>query len=907
MNTKENLIFLKGEDKTREIKWFRENEYTQKIDVMFQNGCKPYGYSKSAVRYYNNPKIVAPSTVRIKLNDKLLNNIHFIGVFENQYWHIIYENGWENTYHYSELQVNYSCLISESNRKIFNYLKLIANEISVKTEDDTKILSTQYDKMQHFLGDNTVASKYLHPGEIKKINNDELVIFPFGSNSSQTTAVNNALNNQLSVIEGPPGTGKTQTILSIIANLIIRNKTVEVVSNNNSATENIYEKLCKYGYGFIVAQLGKKKNREMFIEKQDGLCPAVSNWELDRETILEVQNKIKDLSQQLNIIFDNQKELAIKRQELSTIKTEKVYFNELYNNELNVKSKKYIKSSKLLKLWVKLEQADENGKLSFINKLFLIFCFGFRIKNRFDLSTKEFILIVKKNYYELKVNELEERIKTLKDALSKVSAKDILDEYIKLSKLYFNHYLYRKYASIENRKIYEMKDLYQNPEEFIKDYPIILSTTYSSRSSLPNYTYDYVIMDEATQVDVATGTLALSVAENAVIVGDRKQLPNVVTESDRQKTDHIFSLFDINEGYDFSKYSFLSSVCALFPDMPNTLLREHYRCHPKIIGFCNKKFYNDELVIMTEDIGETDVLKAYKTVKGNHARGHINQRQIDEICQHILPELKEDDLSNIGIIAPYKDQVKALWKILDNKNILIDTVHKFQGREKNDIIMSTVDDKITSFSDDENLLNVAVSRAVKKFRIVVNPDEDNEKTNIGDLVNYIEYNNFEIIESDISSIFDYLYKQYWNEKKKIIDSSRKVSIYDSENLMYGLIVNVLKDNNYVDLDVVVHLPLKEIFKNLDKLSPEEIEFVCNTSSHVDFMIYSKVSKKSILAIEVDGYSYHKEGTNQHQRDLLKNEIFDKYALPLLRFSTNGSGEQQKLLNALKELRHKKQE
>lgn len=103
MNTKENLIFLKGEDKTREIKWFRENEYTQKIDVMFQNGCKPYGYSKSAVRYYNNPKIVAPSTVRIKLNDKLLNNIHFIGVFENQYWHIIYENGWENTYHYSEL------------------------------------------------------------------------------------------------------------------------------------------------------------------------------------------------------------------------------------------------------------------------------------------------------------------------------------------------------------------------------------------------------------------------------------------------------------------------------------------------------------------------------------------------------------------------------------------------------------------------------------------------------------------------------------------------------------------------------------------------------------------------------------------------------------------------------------
>lgn len=37
-------------------------------------------------------------------------------------------------------------------------------------------------------------------------------------------------------------------------------------------------------------------------------------------------------------------------------------------------------------------------------------------------------------------------------------------------------------------------------------------------------------MDEASQVDVTTGALALSCAKNAVIVGDTKQLPNVITE-----------------------------------------------------------------------------------------------------------------------------------------------------------------------------------------------------------------------------------------------------------------------------------------------------------------------------------------------------------------------------------------
>ena len=53
----------------------------------------------------------------------------------------------------------------------------------------------------------------------------------------------------------------------------------------------------------------------------------------------------------------------------------------------------------------------------------------------------------------------------------------------------------------------------------------------SSRSSLnKEVVYDYLIMDEASQVDVATGALALSCAKNVIIVGDTKQLPNVVPD-----------------------------------------------------------------------------------------------------------------------------------------------------------------------------------------------------------------------------------------------------------------------------------------------------------------------------------------------------------------------------------------
>jgi superfamily I DNA and/or RNA helicase len=147
------------------------------------------------------------------------------------------------------------------------------------------------------------------------------------------------------------------------------------------------------------------------------------------------------------------------------------------------------------------------------------------------------------------------------------------------------------------------------------------------------------------------------------------------------------------------------------------LLREHYRCHPRIIGFCNKKFYNNELIVLTKQNDEDIPLTLYKTVEGNHARGTYNQRQIDVIEKEILPNI---DKINIGIASPFRKQVSKLNDLFENdEEIVIDTVHKYQGREKNIMILSTVVDKENDFVDNENLLNVAISRAVDKLFVVV--------------------------------------------------------------------------------------------------------------------------------------------------------------------------------------------
>ena len=437
----------------------------------------------------------------------------------------------------------------------------------------------------------------------------------------------------------------------------------------------------------------------------------------------------------------------------------------------------------------------------------------------------------------------------------------------------------------------------------MNEYPVVLSTTFSARSCLsPETIYDYVIIDEASQVSVETGALALSCARNAVIVGDSMQLPNVVTPEARLKLDEIAEQFTIPKSYDCARNSFLESVCRTIPSVPQTLLKEHYRCHPKIIDFCNRKFYGGNLVIMTRDNGEPDVVCAIKTVEGNHNHHHVNQREIDVIRKEVLPTLSYE-AEDIGIIAPYNAQVDALQQQIGSP-VDIATVHKFQGREKDAIVMSTVENQISDFVDDPNLLNVAVSRAKQKFCLVVTGNKQQKSGNISDLLAYIEYNNFTVTESKIRSIFDYLYKQYTEARMAYLTTRKRISEYDSENLTYALIEDILRNNAAMrHFDVVCHLPLRMLIRDFSLLDDVERRYAGNGLTHLDFLIYNKVGKQPVLAIETDGFSYHQEGSRQKERDEMKDRILALYGIPCERLSTAESDERERIEIRLKEILH----
>lgn len=904
MNAKHNMIIYK--DKIVKIETVEFcNLKSDYWELKYYNFEKSYRYSKENLEYLENPEEINPSDVVIKKDGVELYNTEEIYIYRGKnkvYWVVYFQNRQYGVYvENEEIEIIYiadTCLGRPKSKKVFEYLKLLSTIEKPENEKyEESYLKRQYEKIK-YIDNEVILSDYLKgqlPLDNKKhlLNND--LIFPFGCNNSQLQAVKIAMENRMSVIQGPPGTGKTQTILNIIANILMNGQTVLIASGLNSATENVYEKLKAYHFDFVAAPLGNVENKQQFIDNQ-GEYPDFSAWRKDISASTEILNNLK-------IYFDKKEKLAALKQELSQLTIEAKYFGE---REL-LETKIPLSSGQWLRLWNEYQVKIMCHKnFSIWNKILNYWKYGinwiFYKRKPIDIIT-----CFKHGFYITRKRELEEEIQKIEKyiRLNEKLQKQFTEESVQIlkNKLAIDYMKKINYCGNEKRRKFEMADLEKIPKEFLNEYPVVLSTTHASGACLRRGTvYDYLILDEASQINIVSGAMAFSVAKNVVIVGDLKQLPHVVNGRLKKEYDRIFENSGLSQPYDYVNNSLLKSVINLMPDIPNTLLREHYRCHPKIINFCNQKFYDGRLIIMTTDNGEKDTLSVYKTKKGNHKRGHYSQRQIDVIKEEVISEYNLD-MKEIGIIAPYKEQANKVCLEIEGSDS--STVHKFQGKEKDTIIISTVDDEISEFVDDALIVNVAVSRAQKRLIVVTTGNEQKKSGNITDLCDYIMYNNMQVVESKISSVFDYLYKQYDKERDKFLKEynlknlwGKEKVMYDSERLVHSMIVDVFQEECYFELDVLPQYCIRELIIDDSLLNEKERQYIFNNAS-LDFLIVYKITKRPILAIEVDGWKYHKRGTVQNEKDAMKDEILNKYGIAWLRWTTNGSQEKRELKNKLK--------
>ena len=545
--------------------------------------------------------------------------------------------------------------------------------------------------------------------------------------------------------------------------------------------------------------------------------------------------------------------------------------------------------------------SQKNKKEYFSKKVQFLSYLKFKFYDKeFYKNTIETILdSLEMLYYKKRLNELEITINQKEKKLEDLQLEKMFKKYTDESMKILKNTVYKNY---NNKKLYDNKTI-KDTKELIKDYPVILSTTYSLLNSIDhNFMFDYIIIDESSQADLVSSFPALTKAKNIVIVGDSKQLPNIVDRNNENNYDEIFKKYNIDERFNYTKNSLLDSIKKVDNILEPVILKEHYRCHPKIINFCNKKFYDNQLIILSE-ASNNEPIKQYKCVKGNHARKNndswFNDRQARVIEDEVIIQEKIDICNDsVGIITPYKEQKKYLKNIFKCDNLAIDTVHGFQGREKSIIIFSTVANEITKFLDNPNSINVAISRAIDKLYLVTPYEyKSKDNSNISNLISYINYNNFEVVQSKVVSIFDLLYKVNEKEKKSYLKTHVIFSRFYSETIMYNTIKEILTLDEYKTYDVKDKVyPLRKVVTNRELLTEDELKFI-GYNSHIDFLIYNKFDKQPVLAIEVDGYYFHNK-KEQIIRDRKKDSILEKCNIPVLRFKTNECKEQERIIKKL---------
>lgn len=860
--------------------------------VQYVSSAQWYPKSYRDVRILQDPQKVDIDKVVIFCNGTALTNVRYVLRFDNWY-KVFFENGRVSSYEASKVSIKENKNKEPEIKRLLDYLIEVARYISVEEGQD--FLANQLVSL--FISEESVFSKLINR-TISHKEYDDLVIFPFSTNASQQKAVKIAIEDDLSLIQGPPGTGKTQTILNIIANMIVQGKSVAVVSGNNEATKNVFQKIDAAGYGYINAFLGRKENITDFFEGNLSGAPISTSTECSKDVFASQSNLLKEGYLKKLVKAEN-------AQLISELETEKAINDAEYHLRDHIVPRNLLKknytSKKLLELSSILQCVSEEQYIHFFTRVRLLFRFGIIRTKEILNNPYDIIEYLENQYYTAKIEELTEENEKINAFLKANNFEDLLDDFTQYSKKFLENALAKRFSKPFGE--FTEKNYRYRFDEFVRRYPVVYSTTHAIGScSGKHYLYDCIIIDEASQVDLVTATIALSCAKKVVLVGDEKQLPHVIKGSHVSTLNHIFKTSGLDECFDYVHNNILGCVKKLVPSVADTLLREHYRCDPEIIGFCNKRFYGGKLVVIKPHKPNSGV--SIITHPAHLARGRINERQVEIIDRELMPALIPD---KTGIVAPYRDQVALLQNRFGKTGMLINTVHKFQGKECDTVIISTVANKVKFYEDEEkidflnnpHLINVAISRAINKLYILASHEIlEQEGSLLRDMSKYCEYycSETKILQTAVYSVFDLMYDDYSpilaEMKKRILN----ISEFTSENIIATVIQDICESGECGALSYRFNYPLRAVIKTTSLTDYDDIKFVRNINTHCDFVIYNTLDKKIELVVEVDGRQ-HQESV-QFARDRRKDRLLQGANIKVLRLPTTSMDCKEKIIAAL---------
>ena len=230
--------------------------------------------------------------------------------------------------------------------------------------------------------------------------------------------------------------------------------------------------------------------------------------------------------------------------------------------------------------------------------------------------------------------------------------------------------------------------------------------------------FDYLFVDEAGQVSLANLIAMAPCAENIVLIGDPRQLPQVIQGSHPS-------------GADLSCMDWMLGVGQNISAGRGILLDVTYRMHPVLCEFISEVFYEGRLrahptterqAVHTPGLPSAG---AFRIHVDHERRSQYSPEEVDAVgrmVDRLLGSQWTDRYgasralveSDILVVAPYNAQVQALSRALDG--IRVGTVDKFQGQEAPVVLVSMTDSSATEmargmeFLLSPHRLNVAISR-----------------------------------------------------------------------------------------------------------------------------------------------------------------------------------------------------
>jgi very-short-patch-repair endonuclease len=278
--------------------------------------------------------------------------------------------------------------------------------------------------------------------------------------------------------------------------------------------------------------------------------------------------------------------------------------------------------------------------------------------------------------------------------------------------------------------------------------------------------FDLVVIDEASQCDIASALPLLFRAKRSVIIGDARQLRHITGLGKAKDAESQFrhSLLDSRLSWMYSVSSLFDLAASLVRPEDLVSLRDHHRSHVDIIEFSNRAFYDGRLRVATRYDQLNRPINAGRGILWMDVRGRVDRPSAGGAVNHTEAPAVVDYVENllvrqrfagsVGIVTPFRAQAQRLQEILASRHslqggslasqVVADTVHRFQGDERDVMLLSPVMSErmpkgaVTFLNRNANLFNVAITRA-RALLVVVGDRKAIEQSGIDYLMDFSSY------------------------------------------------------------------------------------------------------------------------------------------------------------------------